>query len=102
MLSACVASARADTWKTPDPTRNVKMNEQADRIFGKRPWKSRTEELQQVAEERRRQAEAARQQQAAAQQQDAPAAPQDSAPGDDTPLDTPSHSSGDTPPRFNK
>lgn len=25
-----------DTWKTPDPTRNVKMNEQADRIFGKR------------------------------------------------------------------
>ena len=26
-----------DTWKTPDPIRNVKMNEQADRIFGKRP-----------------------------------------------------------------
>lgn len=26
-----------DTWKTPDPTRNIKMNEQADRIFGKRP-----------------------------------------------------------------
>ena len=73
-----------------------------ERIFGKRPWKSRTEELQQVAEERRRQAEAASQQQAAAQQQDAPAAPQDSAPGDDTPLDTSSHSSGDTPPRFNK
>ena len=73
-----------------------------ERIFGKRPWKSRTEELQQVAEERRRQAEAASQQQAAGQQQDAPAAPQDSAPGDDTPLDTPSHSSGDTPPRFNK
>ena len=83
-------------------SREVIYAADVERIFGKRPWKSRTEELQQVAEERRRQAEAASQQQAAAQQQDAPVAPQDSAPGDDTPLDTSSHSNGDTPPRFNK